>query len=368
MMQRLSRATLGAVVAVLVVVAMGRDAAGDVGGASKNKARIVTDENDNLHIRSLNNTYMWTRANTTGGGGGGVFVDGVSVHDLINEVSTLKREAANLRMQLAEVRALAAPNTTETECLIKVPGEVDCGNGDSVLSGVCEASDISRCCCDAVQDITVVDGTIDINPLSPTTAATMARLLTVGGNLRATSLHVSSISFPALRTVGEEVYFRTNNALTAVHLPALQSVGLDLKIESNDALTVIDFPSLQVVSGAMDVKGNTAMLRLHLPALVSTGDIRIESNDVLTDLTIGGPERPLRVFGVLQIQSNTALKSLTFTSSSAEIAASFAIRNNPKLGLVECIGDFSKAPCVNFYGNSNDATLGPGCPAICQFV
>jgi hypothetical protein len=135
----------------------------------------------------------------------------------------------------------------------------------------------------------------------------------VSASFNFTSPNVASINFPTLvRAFGT---FTANGlaALTSVSLPALKSVGNNLNLSNNPNLTSVTLTALQiVVSGALFLGSNNLTGAVSLPALTSTtGDVQLQSNPLMTSFSA-----PLltQIGGIGSFSSCAALASVTLTS------------------------------------------------------
>jgi hypothetical protein len=102
---------------------------------------------------------------------------------------------------------------------------------------------------------------------------------------------ITSLDLPALETVTNDIWVSNQSALTRVSLPALTTSG-SLRLRDNPALTDVELPALEDVVGtfsvgsqsgsALDVRNNNALVDLYLPSLTgTTGQLYVLDNDAL---------------------------------------------------------------------------------------
>jgi hypothetical protein len=92
-----------------------------------------------------------------------------------------------------------------------------------------------------------------------------------------------TLDFSSLQSVGG--YFALSNVLgSPVEFPALQSVGRDLFLGDGSPQTAlsVEFPALSSIAGTLDAR--SVLTHLGLPALASAGAVDVEDNPALLEL------------------------------------------------------------------------------------
>lgn len=118
----------------------------------------------------------------------------------------------------------------------------------------------------------------------------------------------ASVSFPHLSTLGGSNGTSTStfSSIKEIHLPSLSKVNGALTFQSTsmDDLTI---PLLKMLNGSITVGDNPSLTTLALPRASFVGDIFIEDNDKLSNLTANG----LRTVGTVSI-IGSALDNVEF--------------------------------------------------------
>lgn len=105
----------------------------------------------------------------------------------------------------------------------------------------------------------------------------MNNLETVSGtNVLAFTTALTSVSFPALKSVGN-AFLMDAATITTIDLPALTTVG-DSFLRSTTALTSVSFPALTSVGGWFLI--NSGITTISLPALTTVGDDFLTGNTI----------------------------------------------------------------------------------------
>jgi hypothetical protein len=139
--------------------------------------------------------------------------------------------------------------------------------------------------------------------------------------LIAAAPHITSLSFPVLGTVGENVQVSDNPALTSATFPSLASVVGGVQVASNEALSAIAFPLLTSVGGefqaySLQFESLPALATLAVPKLA-----RLPSGFYLHNAGGELPASPSlmldfgaveEVKGRMEVSSTPNLQSLTF--------------------------------------------------------
>jgi len=113
-------------------------------------------------------------------------------------------------------------------------------------------------------------------------------LAAVGGSVTLTGVVPDNggRAFPALATVGGSLEVTDDPGLPWLELPALTSLGGDLLVRDAPILDRVDLPLLEEVPGTFEVTRCDAVIALDwAPALRQTGDLTIDTNPSLVDVT-----------------------------------------------------------------------------------
>lgn len=117
-------------------------------------------------------------------------------------------------------------------------------------------------------------------------------LATVGGRLNVTESSLVTLSLPALATIRGNLIFAAAPALQTFDLGRLRTVDGYVHIGNLPALTQVAFPRLHTIDHRDDdgrsalVVADTAATAIRLPALSWVGDIEIDNNPDLGEVTL----------------------------------------------------------------------------------
>ncbi len=127
------------------------------------------------------------------------------------------------------------------------------------------------------------------------------------------------------------VEIRTGATVDVTPLRELEEISGDLSIGPTVGVDSIAFNGLLRVGGTIRVVSNSSLRGLFLPRLESVGRIEVESNVVLTTISV---PRLTTVHNSIVIASNPALELIS-ASLLSSVGGELVIVDHPKLNLVE---------------------------------
>lgn len=143
--------------------------------------------------------------------------------------------------------------------------------------------------------------TLNVNSL------TTARRVSIYGTL------LSSVSFPALTSVSENIGISNNTPLTTINLPLLTTIGTYLDIGQSLGLTSISLPQLTTVGEQLSLR-NTAVSTLTIPNLITVGNLNIATNSSLSSLSLPSLTSITSYVDNTTITGNTNLTSVSINA------------------------------------------------------
>ncbi len=212
------------------------------------------------------------------------------------------------------------------------------GNGNASTGADVAGSDPITDLCN-LQELLSVGGNLvirDFNvPGNPTNLNDLSNLQTVGNNFTIgtgadnnTSFAGSSLSFPNLTSVGNNLNVTNNPGITGVSMPNLAGTVNSIDVHTNgNAVATIDLSSVTAVTGAADFLNNVAnatAANVNLGALTTVGGLlrlnRTAASINLTSLTSVG--------GNLVIDNNAGPLGTLNIPSLNQVGGTLSIDNN----------------------------------------
>ncbi|EGD79825.1 hypothetical protein PTSG_10808 [Salpingoeca rosetta] len=351
------------------------------------KASIVSDEYKNLHITSLNNTFINTRQQSPIDGGNGttttttntsssgsVFVNGQNLGRMFERFADLEAKVEQLQQELAHVRSLLpATNTSTTTAAAATTTQppstttggnfpsLDCTKANTIPDIVTEAQDVNHCCCEEVSDLEMVHGHLLMDTHADP-GVELSELTSVLGKLEVEGVGLQTLLFASLHTVGGMVVLLQNVALTTFYAPALFHAG-GVVISNNHQLSTVVTSKLSVVDGPLTISNNPTLSAVSVMSLASvTGDLTlrelaVSSLDFSTLSAVGGK---------MDISDNQYLSQLVLGDNvnglSINIHGGIDIYGNPDLSQISFAAELNTlAPIV--INHSGEETLQVSCTA-----
>lgn len=221
-----------------------------------------------------------------------------------------------------------------------------------------------------------LNGNLDLNP-TDMPAVSVDGLQTVSGHVFIRSFSLTTVSFPALTSLGGTLDIAFGSNLTSVSFPLATTTG-SINLIANAKLATLDLPALTEVRGHFDLTANDALPTLSLPALTSAwgagfgirgaalstvnlpalrtamGTLSVGPTPSLTSLSLPA----LTSAGNLYVRE-TALTSLSLPALTRVTDA--AIADNPQLR--QCLVDALRlqVPAATF-SSSNNSGVPNTCP------
>ncbi|HET9852683.1 MAG TPA: choice-of-anchor Q domain-containing protein [Candidatus Limnocylindrales bacterium] len=138
-------------------------------------------------------------------------------------------------------------------------------------------------------------------------AASLATVTAVTGNLVVTDATCSELSLPNLTSIAGDLVVSGNPTLTDLALPNLDRIEGDLVITGNGSLVDVDLSGLAFVGGNLTVTQNTAVDQLATSATAVGGDMDVSQNATLTVITMPDVET---VGGDMTLTANPTLTTI----------------------------------------------------------
>ena len=207
-------------------------------------------------------------------------------------------------------------------------------------------------------------------------AAALATVTVVTGNVIVTDDDCASLSLPALTSIAGNLVVENNATLTDLSLSGLGRIDGDLVITGNASLVDIDLGSLAFIGGNLIVTQNTAVDELATAATGVGGDIDVSQNATLTEFdmpdveTVGGdmtmtgnPTLTIismpaveTVGGDIDVSGNATLTDLSAPTLTL-IGGDIDVSNNASMTLVSAPSVTTIGGDVDISGNSTLTTI-----------
>ena len=156
----------------------------------------------------------------------------------------------------------------------------------------------------------------------------------------------TSICYPNLLSVDDDIVIQYNLNLVAVLFPQLDIIEKGLTIESNTNLAEVSFPLLSAVGNSLGISDNP-MTSIAFPSLTSVERLIVSFNNNLTSLSLPLLNFIRLDYGIL-IHSNPSLIAVSFPSLVDEFGSVHIVSNNALTSI-----SFSSATQGQFTFDSN---------------
>jgi|GEM_PF-5212735 len=155
----------------------------------------------------------------------------------------------------------------------------------------------------------IVGGQLQISAPGVTALSPVANQIVSVGSLAITQNDaLTSLSLPALKTVGGEVIVNNDDALTSLNFPALTSVGGNFGANNLPVLMSVNLPVLASVGGNLNFIMDPALSSLGVPVLTTTHEIDIDTDPLLPTLSLPALQTTT---GIIAIKTNSTLASVS---------------------------------------------------------
>jgi predicted outer membrane repeat protein len=208
----------------------------------------------------------------------------------------------------------------------------------AILSGDCAANgsvslapgERATCRLEWIDVGTPPDPIVDL-VIDDCSAASLATVTAVTGNLVVTDATCPSLSLPNLTAVSGDLVVIDNGTLTELSLPGLDRIEGSLVVTGNASLLDVDLSSLSFVGGDLIVTQNTAVESVASSAAAIGGDFDVSANATLTVITMPDVET---VGGDMTMTGNPTLTTIDM-SGVVTVGGDMTMTGNPTLTTIE---------------------------------
>lgn len=171
--------------------------------------------------------------------------------------------------------------------------------------------------------------------------------ITMQGNFMPNVLQ--SVSFPALTSVGGDIYMVQWSNLETVNFPALTSTG-SFNILGETTLTTLAAPRLATIATNIDLSYNTSLTNLDLTALTRIGgSLRMENVSSLANFD--GLHNLTNIAGDLTIASSPLIKNLTPLNKLKTVGGNLLLQSMDQLSNLDGLSSLTNAHAIYIFYN-----------------